>query len=67
MVKKETASWCWGWPTRKKGFPTFAVLILALGILWLLSDLKIITIDIPFWPVILIIIALGWIVNHYTQ
>jgi hypothetical protein len=32
-----------------------------------LSELKVITVDIPWWPVILIIIALGWIVDHYSK
>ena len=45
------------------GFPTFAVLLLVVGILWLLSDLKVITITIPWWPVIVIVLELGWIVN----
>lgn len=53
---------CWG-----KGFPTFAVLLLVIGILWLLTSLEVITIDIPWWPVILIIIALGWIVDYYNK
>jgi hypothetical protein len=65
MLMKKKDSWCcWG---GKKGFPTFATLILALGVLWLLTDLKVITIDIPWWPVILIIVAVGWIIDHYAK
>ena len=51
----------------KKTFPTFAVILLAVGVLWLLSELKVLTIDIPWWPAILIILAIGWIVNFYTK
>ena len=54
---------CWG-GTR---FPTLAVLLLVVGVIWLLSDLGVITISIPWWPVILIILAIGWIVNSYTK
>ncbi len=64
-MKEEKSYWCcYG---GKKRFPTFAAILLAVGILWLLSDLKIITVDIPWWPAILIIIALGWIINNYSK
>lgn len=52
---------------KKTRFPTFPVILLVVGVLWLLSDLNVITVDIPWWPVILIIIALGWIINRYTR
>ena len=48
-------------------FPTFAVLLLVVGVLWLLAEIGVITIAIPWWPVILIIVALGWIVNNYSR
>ena len=51
----------------RSGFPTVATILLVLGILWLLNDLKVLTIDIPWWPVILIVIAIGWIVNFYSK
>jgi hypothetical protein len=51
----------------KKRFPTFGVLLLALAIIWLLTDLKVIVIDIPLIPIILIIISIGWIINHYSN
>jgi hypothetical protein len=49
------------------GFPTVAVILLVVGIVWLLSDLGVITVSIPWWPIILIVIALGWIINRYMQ
>ena len=48
-------------------FPTFPIILLVVGILWLLSEIGVIAVNIPWWPVILIIIALGWIVNKYSQ
>jgi hypothetical protein len=54
--------------TNKKGrtkFPTFATILLVLGLLWLLTDMNILTINIPWIPVILIIVAIGMILNRY--
>ena len=48
-------------------FPTFAVILLVVGILWLLNELNVLAVNIPWWPVILIIVAIGWIVNSYTK
>ncbi len=63
MAKK--MDWCcWG---GKKGFPTFAVLLLVVGIIWLLSEIGVIAIGIPWWPVILIVVALGWVIDHYAK
>jgi len=50
---------------RKTRFPTFAVILLIVGLLWLLNELKVITINIPWIPIILIIIAIGMIINRY--
>lgn len=49
-----------------KKFPTVAVILLILAIVWLLSDLGAINVDIPWIPVILIVVAVGWIVNRYV-
>jgi hypothetical protein len=53
--------------TEKKKSPTWAFVLLATGIIWMLNDLKIFTIDIPWFPVILIIIALSWIFETYSR
>ena len=50
-----------------RGFPTFAVIVLVYGLIWFLSDIGIITVNIPWLPLILIIVATGWIVNHYSK
>ena len=51
----------------KSKFPIFATILLVLGVVWLLSDLNIIAVDIPWIPVILIIIAIGMIFNRFTR
>ena len=53
--------------TPQRGFPTFAVVVLVIGIIWLLNDLNIFSVDIPWFPAVLIIIALGWIFTHYKR
>ncbi|MBD3355358.1 hypothetical protein GF361_05220 [Candidatus Woesearchaeota archaeon] len=52
---------------KNKRFPTVAVILLAVGVFWLLSDLGVLVIDIPWWPIILIIVAIGWIFNSITK
>jgi len=50
-----------------KTFPTFAFLVLALGLLWLAVEMHWITIPIPWLPLIVVVVAAGWIMNHYTK
>jgi len=49
----------------KKKFPTLGVILLAIGIIWLITELNIISINIPWIPIVLIIIAIGLITNRY--
>jgi len=49
----------------KKKFPTLAAILLAIGVIWLITELNIIRIDIPWIPIVLIIIAIGLITNRY--
>jgi hypothetical protein len=51
----------------KRKFPILAMILLVVGIIWLLTELKIITIPIPWIPIALIIIALGMIINRYVN
>jgi len=53
---------CWG-----KGFPTVPIILLVVGILWLLNSLNVITAEIPWWPIVLIIIAIGLVVGYYRK
>ena len=51
----------------EKKFPTFAVILLAVAVIWLVSDLGYIIIDIPWLPIIIGIIAIGMIVNKHHR
>jgi len=48
-------------------FPVLAVLLLIFAIVWLLSDLGYLIINIPWIPVILAVIAIGMIINRYNR
>ena len=50
-----------------KKFPTFAFVVLVLGLLWLAVEMHWITIPIPWLPLIVVVVAAGWIVNHYMH
>ncbi len=43
----------------------FAVLVLLFAVVWLLEEVGVVAINIPWLPVILIVVAMGWIVNRY--
>lgn len=51
----------------KPKFPTFAVILLAVGLVWFLNELKVISIDIPWIPTVLVIVAIGMIINRYME
>jgi len=48
-------------------FPALAVILLIFAVAWLLSDLGVYFIDIPWIPVILVVIAIGMIFNRFTR
>jgi len=52
--------------TRVK-FPVLATIILIFAVFWLLNELEILILDIPWIPVILIVIAIGLIFNRFTK
>ena len=51
----------------KTRFPTFAIILLVLGLVWLLNDTKVIAINLPWIPIILIVIAIGMIFNRVSK
>lgn len=51
----------------KNKFPTLAVVLLVVGIIWLFNEINIIAINVPWIPVVLIIIAVGMIINRYHK
>jgi hypothetical protein len=52
---------------KKISFPTLAVILLIVGIVWAVDALGYLDIDFPWLPVVIIIIAIGMIVNRYTR
>jgi hypothetical protein len=50
-----------------KKFPAFATILLVLGVTWLLNDLNIISLDLPWIPVILIILAISMLFNRFNN
>ena len=48
-------------------FPTFPVILLLFALAWLFSDLGYFDLDIPWIPVIIAVIAIGWIVDRYKK
>ena len=52
---------------KKPRFPTLAVILLVFALVWLMNELDFITLDIPWIPVVLIIVAVGMIVNRYRK
>jgi len=51
---------------RSPRFPVLATIILLAGVVWLFNDLDIINFDVPWIPVIVIIIAVGMIYNRFN-
>ncbi len=50
---------------RRRGrFPILGFIILIFAALWLLNDLDIFTLSVPWLPIVLIIIAIGMIFNR---
>ena len=53
--------------TKKINFPTLAVILLVVGIVWIIDEIGYLNITFPWIPVIVIIVAVGMIVNRYTR
>lgn len=52
---------------KKPKFPVLATLLLILGLVWILNDLQIINLNLPWVPVILVVIAIGMIWNRFKE
>ncbi len=48
-------------------FPTFALIVLLIGVFWLLSDLNVLKVNVPWVPIVIIVVAVGWIADHFTR
>lgn len=52
---------------KKNKFPVFAFVVLVFSTFWLLEELNLYEINLPFLPVILIIASMGWIYNRFRK
>lgn len=48
-------------------FPVLAVILLIFALAWLFNDLGYFNINLPWLPVILIVIAIGLIFNRFSR
>lgn len=64
MVKKSKSFCCFG---EGKEFPTFWFIVLLLSVVWFLGEIGWITFNFPWFPAIIIIAAIGAIINHYSR
>ena len=52
----------------KPKFPTFAVILLVVGIVWFMNEMNILPWkNLPWIPLVLIIVAFGMIINRYRE
>lgn len=51
----------------KSSFPIFWSIALVVAFVWFLRELGYLNIDIPWLPLILVIICMGGIVNHFNK
>jgi hypothetical protein len=52
---------------KKRKFPTFATILLVLGLVWLASSAGYIAFELPWMPIALVIIAIGMIYNRLVN
>ena len=45
--------------------PLIAILILFIGILWFLAEINVIGFTLPWWPLIIILLAIGMIKHNH--
>ena len=51
----------------KSKFPTLAVILLVAGIVWASDELGYLDFNFPWLPVVLVIIAIGMIMNRFRS
>ncbi|MBR9707587.1 MAG: hypothetical protein GOV15_04075 [Candidatus Diapherotrites archaeon] len=52
---------------KKFEFLFIPVFLLIYGLVWLLKELGVIAIDIPWGPIVLILLGFGWIIEALTK
>ena len=50
---------------KNKVFPVFAFTVLVLAVLWILEEVGVLVVNVPWFPVIIAAIAVGWILDFY--
>ncbi|VVB57477.1 Uncharacterised protein [uncultured archaeon] len=55
------------WCCKRSHFPAFAVFLFIVSLVWLLNDLGILSINLPWIPLALLIISVAWLSNHYAK
>lgn len=49
-------------------FPVFPIVVFLVAFFWLLNDLRILTVNIPWIPIVLLVLSVGWLVKwHYRN
>lgn len=48
-------------------FPIGGAILLIIGIVWLLNSLNVLMINVPWVPLVVIVIGIGIIINHYYR
>ena len=51
----------------KGASPIFAVIVFLIALLWLLNDLNLLAISVPWVPLIVLVVAFGWVMKHYAK
>ena len=51
----------------RKKFPMLALILLIFAVVWFVSEFYNLNINLPWIPLILIVVALGMIINRYTN
>ena len=62
--KMKTWSWC---NCKQSKFSGFGFMLLIIGFIWLAKELGWLTINLPFWPIALIVIGLYFLVSKVLQ
>lgn len=52
---------------KTKGFPTLQFLLLVIGLVWLVEPYITLSASAIISPIILIVLAIGWIINFYRK
>ena len=54
-------------PRHRHWFPIGGFILLVIGLVWLLNELNVFRINIPWVPLVVIVIGIGIIFNHYYR